>query len=112
MSTRPYIQSLGSEGVEAVPLGARSAREAEVRHKPAVRAAPVERAPDALRLPAGRPRRGGIFGLETYRRGWFEVQDAGSQCIAQAVADSVLAMVGRCRLTLSDPRWNRLEPSV
>ena len=37
----------------------------------------------------GRPR-AGVFGLATYRAGWFEVQDAGSQCIASAVADAVL----------------------
>jgi 16S rRNA C967 or C1407 C5-methylase (RsmB/RsmF family) len=67
---------LAAEGVEAVPLGLR---------------APSAGAPDALVLPAGRPRCG-IFGLETYRRGAFEVQDAGSQCIARAVAEAVRAM--------------------
>lgn len=45
-------------------------------------------APDCLRLLEGRPRVG-IFGLDTYRKGWFEVQDPGSQCIATAVVDGV-----------------------
>ena len=50
---------------------------------------PCAGAPDALVLSEGRPR-AGVFGLATYRAGWFEVQDAGSQCIASAVADAVL----------------------
>jgi len=45
-------------------------------------------APDALAFEGGRPR-AGIFGLETYRLGWFEVQDAGSQCIVSAVTQGV-----------------------
>ena len=45
-------------------------------------------APDALAFDGGRPR-AGIFGLETYRLGWFEVQDAGSQCIVSAVTQGV-----------------------
>ena len=45
-------------------------------------------APDALAFESGRPR-AGIFGLETYRRGWFEVQDAGSQCVVSAVTQGV-----------------------
>ena len=50
---------------------------------------PCAGAPDALVFTEGRPR-AGVFGLATYRAGWFEVQDAGSQCIASAVADAVL----------------------
>lgn len=45
-------------------------------------------APDALSFDSGRPR-AGIFGLETYRLGWFEVQDAGSQCIVSAVTQGL-----------------------
>ena len=48
-------------------------------------------APDALALPDGRPKVGGIFGLRCYRDGAFEVQDAGSQCVAAAAAEAVLA---------------------
>ena len=45
-------------------------------------------APDALSFERGRPRLG-IFGLETYRLGFFEVQDAGSQCIVSAVTQGL-----------------------
>ena len=45
-------------------------------------------APDALSFDCGRPRLG-IFGLETYRLGLFEVQDAGSQCIVSAVTQGL-----------------------
>jgi 16S rRNA C967 or C1407 C5-methylase (RsmB/RsmF family) len=45
-------------------------------------------APDALSFDCGRPRLG-IFGLETYRLGFFEVQDAGSQCIVSAVTQGL-----------------------
>ena len=45
-------------------------------------------APDALALDGGRPR-AGIFGLETYHLGWFEVQDAGSQCVVSAVTQGI-----------------------
>ena len=47
-------------------------------------------APHASILAAGRPKKGGVFGLSTYRAGWFEVQDAGSQCIATAASDAIL----------------------
>ena len=45
-------------------------------------------APAALSFELGRPRLG-IFGLETYRLGFFEVQDAGSQCIVSAVTQGL-----------------------
>lgn len=42
-------------------------------------------APLAFVLPDGPPKNGGIFGCDVWRRGYFEVMDEGSQCIANAV---------------------------
>ena len=53
---------------------------------------PVIGAPDCLRFTNGRPRVG-IFGLTTYQAGAFEVQDAGSQCIANAVTQGVSVLI-------------------
>ena len=82
-SAGALIDALAAEGVEAVAL----ARVVGARGPRALSAG----APDALTLAAGRPRCG-IFGLEAYHQGLFEVQDAGSQCIAQAVAEAVRTM--------------------
>ena len=88
-SPAALVAALAAEDVEAVPLSNANPR------------APRAGAEDAMVFTGGRPRVG-IFGLSTYEAGMFEVQDAGSQCIAAAVADAVLAMAAAAETESDD----------
>ena len=81
---------LRNEGVESVDmtqwqlnLGA----EAEERGEPraSVITTPAAGAPDAIVFPKNRS----PFRLDSWREGWFEIQDAGSQAVARAAVDAV-----------------------